>query len=58
MIGGESGRGSRIRTYDLVVPNDALYQAELYAEKAAYSIEAVAAWEGGIRCFATPSRCC
>ena len=28
----ESGRGNWIRTNDLVVPNDALYQAELYPE--------------------------
>ena len=31
----EFGRGSRIRTYDLYVPNVALYQAELYPDSLA-----------------------
>jgi integrase len=30
----ENGRGDRIRTYDLLVPNQALYQAKLHPEKA------------------------
>jgi hypothetical protein len=28
----KSGRGDRIRTYDLLVPNQALYQAKLHPE--------------------------
>ena len=31
-IGGKSGRGGRIRTDDLYVPNVALYQAKLHPE--------------------------
>ena len=30
----ENGRGDRIRTYDLLVPNQALYQAKLHPEGA------------------------
>ncbi len=30
----EDGRGDRIRTYDLLVPNQALYQAKLHPEGA------------------------
>ena len=30
--GGKNGRGDRIRTYDLLVPNQALYQAKLHPE--------------------------
>ena len=29
----KSGRGDRIRTYDLLVPNQTLYQAKLHPEK-------------------------
>lgn len=29
-----NGRGDRIRTYDLLVPNQALYQAKLHPEGA------------------------
>ena len=28
-----NGRGDRIRTYDLLVPNQALYQAKLHPEE-------------------------
>ena len=30
----QNGRGDRIRTYDLLVPNQALYQAKLHPEGA------------------------
>ncbi len=32
VIKTKSGRGDRIRTYDLLVPNQALYQAKLHPE--------------------------
>ena len=34
-----SGRGDRIRTCDLYVPNVALYQTELHPDEAAYCIQ-------------------
>ena len=38
LLGNESGRGDRIRTYDLLVPNQALYQTKLHPDKIAYSM--------------------
>jgi hypothetical protein len=37
-----AGRGERIRTFDLLVPNQALYQAKLRPESPAYSMRKVA----------------
>ena len=42
---GGNGRGDRIRTYDLLVPNQALYQAKLHP--------VTARWEGGVSVLST-----
>ena len=42
------GRGDRIRTCDLLVPNQALYQAKLHPEKAGPSARAL---DGTVNAF-------